>query len=241
MSAIDSVTKFIRIVVVENDSVFRESIVLHLRCKGYLVTGVHNSTALYRDLIERPVDIVVLNVDLPGDNGLIIASELRAMQRTRQLGIIMLTSHDDLQARLEGLESGADIFLSKTVHLEEMNATIDSLYRRLTLNTAHSSKIPWRFLKTEWKLIAPSGIEIVLTHLEMLLIDILANDHGLPVSRKEIISTALRQDPLAYDERRLEAVVSRLRRKIAKVFATSQPLKVAHSVGYIFADAICRG
>lgn len=240
MPTTDLATRMIRIVVVEDDDAFREIVVISLTNRGYQATGVHDSAALYRELLERPADIVVLDVELSGDNGFVIANQLRAMQRTRLLGIIMLTSYSDLQTRVDGLESGADMFITKPANPREITATIDSLYRRLKLNAEARGSKPWRFIRTEWKLIAPSGIEIMLTHLETLLVDILVEGHGRPVSRRVIISTALQQDPLAYDERRLEAVISRLRRKISKSYASSQPIKVAHSVGYIFADPIMR-
>ncbi len=232
--------KLIRIVLVDDDDVFRDLIGANLTRRGYQVAGVRDGASLYRELIEHPADIVVLDIDLPGDNGLLIAGQLRAMQRTRLYGIIILTSDSNLQMRLDGLDSGADVFLTKPTTPLEINAHIQSLYRRLTLNLQSHDQRPWRFSRNSWKLIAPSGAEIVLTHLETLLLDILADSPGRPVRRKDIISTALQQDPLAYDERRLEAVVSRLRRKIAKLYAASQPIKVAHSVGYIFADPIER-
>jgi DNA-binding response OmpR family regulator len=232
--------KLIRIVLVDDDDVFRELIGTNLSRRGYQVASVRDGAALYRELIEHPADIVVLDIDLPGDNGLLIAGQLRAMQRTRLYGIIILTSDSNLQMRLDGLDSGADVFLTKPTTPLEINAHIQSLYRRLTLNLQSHDQRPWRFSRNSWKLIAPSGAEIVLTHLETLLLDILADSPGRPVRRKDIISKALQQDPLAYDERRLEAVVSRLRRKIAKSYAASQPIKVAHSVGYIFADPIER-
>lgn len=230
----------IRIILVEDDEVFRDLVEANLTLQGHQVTGVRDGAALYRELIERPADIVVLDVDLPGDSGLLIASQLRAMQRTRLYGIIMLTSDSDMTTRLAGFDSGADVFLVKPTNPLEINAQILSLYRRLTQYAQPGEQTPWRFSRNSWKLIAPSGADIVLTHLETLLIDILADSPGRPVRRKDIIATALQQDPLAYDERRLEAVVSRLRRKIAKFYDASQPIKVAHSVGYIFADPIER-
>ena len=232
--------KLIRIVLVEDDDIFRDLVASNLTRRGYQVAGVRDGAALYRELIEHPADIVVLDIDLPGDNGLLIAGQLRAMQRTRLYGIIMLTSDSNLQMRLDGLDCGADVFLTKPTTPLEINAHIQSLYRRLTLNMQSHDQRPWRFSRNSWKLISPSGADIVLTHLETLLVDILADSPGRPVRRRDIIATALQQDPLAYDERRLEAVVSRLRRKIAKSYTASQPIKVAHSVGYIFADPIER-
>jgi DNA-binding response OmpR family regulator len=108
--------KVIRIVLVEDDDIFRELIEANLSKRGYQVAGVRDGAALYRELIEHPADIVVLDVDLPGDNGLLIASQLRAMQRTRLYGIIMLTSDNNMQTRLDGLDSGADVFLTKPHH-----------------------------------------------------------------------------------------------------------------------------
>ena len=232
--------RLIRLIVVEDDDVFRDMLVQSLSKTGYGVIGVSESGALYRELINTPIDIVVLDIDLPGDNGLTIAAQLRAMHKTRLLGIILLTSYADIKTRIEGLESGADIFLTKPVNPGEIHAQIQSLYRRLTMNTAAQAGAPWEFLKSEWKLITPSGVEIPLTHLEALLIDILSSSNGQPVRRKDIITTALNQNLLAYDERRLEAIVSRLRRKITKYYALSQPIKVAHSIGYSFAETIER-
>src|SRR5437016_11791393 len=111
MPSKSNASTLIRIVVVEDDDVFRDLIVTSLLRQGCQAAGVHDSAALFRELIERPADIVVLEVQLSGDSGFAIANQLRSMQRTRLLGIIMLTSHDDLQMRIEGLESGADMYL----------------------------------------------------------------------------------------------------------------------------------
>ena len=232
----------IRIVMVEDDEVFRDLVVGNLSRHGHRVTGVADGSGLYRELLEHPADIVLLDVDLPGDDGFVIARQLRAMQRTRLYGIIMLTALGDQQAHVAGLDSGADGFLVKSAHPATIHAHIQSLYRRMTLSVEVdvTAGLAWRFNKSLWRLTAPSGAEIALTHLEVQLIEKLADSNGRPVKRRDIIQEALQQDPLIYDERRLEAVVSRLRRKIGKAYAVSQPVKVAHSVGYMFADPIVR-
>ena len=229
-----------RIVVVDTDDTFRNAIVDGLLQQKYEASGVHDNEALYRELIERPVDIVILDADSADGSSLVIASQLRAMQRTCRLGIVMLASQDNMHLCVKGLECGADVFLAKHSDHQEIHANIHSLHRRLIFSLPIRQRTPWRFSRSEWKLFTPSGAEILLTRLETLLIDILADGRGQPVRRKDIISTALDQNPLAYDERRLEAVVSRLRKKITKIYRTSQPIKAAHSIGYMFAESIER-
>ncbi|WP_211464152.1 response regulator transcription factor [Collimonas silvisoli] len=236
----DNCSSKARIVVMDADDAFRNAIVAGLLQQRCEVSGVHDSAALYRELIERSVDIVILDADSADGSGLAIASQLRAMQRTCRLGIVMLASQDNMHMCVEGLQCGADMFLAKQSDHQEIQANIHSLHRRLILSLPPQQRTPWRFSRSEWKLFAPSGAEILLTHLETLLIDILADSRGQPVRRKDIISTALDQNPLVYDERRLEAVVSRLRKKITKIYRASQPIKVAHSIGYIFAESIER-
>ena len=230
----------IRVIVVDNDGIFRDMLTHSLSKLGYDIINVSESGALYRELINHSIDIVILETDLLGDSGLTIAAQLRSMHKTRLLGIVILTCHTELKMRIDGLDSGADVVIAKPVTASEIHAQLQSLYRRLSMNTQAAGPTPWEFIKTEWKLITPSNVEIPLTHLETLLIDILASNNGEPVRRKDIISTALNQNPMAYDERRLEAIISRLRRKISKYYALSQPIKVAHSIGYSFADQIER-
>jgi DNA-binding response OmpR family regulator len=83
-------------------------------------------------------------------------------------------------------------------------------------------------------------VEIELSHLEASFLDIVIRNSGDPVSRRDIISKGFGKDFLAYDVRRLEAVVSRLRRKIHERCPLARPIKVVHSVGYIFAEAASR-
>jgi len=228
----------IHIIVVEDSAVFQEYIVLNLRRLGYQANGVVDSAGLYREMIENAADIVILDVNLPGHDGITIANQLRSMKRTRELGIIMLTSDTDMELRVKGLESGADVFLTKPVNLEEMNAQIKSLYRRLLTEPIAAAPKSWKFCKNTWKLTSPTGIEIPLTHLETLFIEAIAIRSGRPVDRRDIIATALVEDPLKYDYRRLDALVSRLRKKIMGYQRDARPIKSAHSIGYIFAEPI---
>lgn len=228
----------IRIIVVEDNVLFRELLVSNLTKAGHHATGVGNSAGLYRELLHASADIVVLDVELPDQNGFDIARELRAMSSTKRIGIIMVTAHDSPDERVDGISSGADIYMTKPVHPRELDAYVQRLHRRLHDGAEDSSTRRWHYRKQAGQLLAPSGTALELTHTEAAFVDILARHAGKPVERRDIIALALKKNPLEYDTRRLEAMVSRLRKKIRAAYPLSQPIKVAHAVGYIFTEDI---
>lgn len=228
----------IRTIVVEDNPLFRELLVRTLTQAGHHAVGVDNGAALYRQLLQGGADIVVLDVELPDQNGLDIARELRAMGSTRRIGIIMVTAHDSADCRVGGISSGADIYLTKPVNPKELDAYVRGLYRRLHDKADDPGARRWHYRKQASQLLAPSGATLTLTHSESALVEILARHAGTPVERRDIIALALKKNLLDYDARRLEAMVSRLRKKIRAAYPLSQPIKVAHAVGYIFAEDI---
>jgi DNA-binding response OmpR family regulator len=228
----------IRIIVVEDNLLFRELLVSLLTKAGHHATGVGNSAGLYRELLHTAADMVVLDVELPDQNGFDIARELRAMHSTRRIGIIMVTAHDSPEERVDGISSGADIYMTKPVHPDELEAYVQRLYRRLHDSAEESGTRRWHYRKQAGQLMAPSGTTLELTHTEAAFVDILARHAGKPVERRDIIALALKKNPIDYDTRRLEAMVSRLRKKIRAAYPLSQPIKVAHAVGYLFMEDI---
>lgn len=228
----------IRVIYVEDHDELRVEIVNSLNLEGLDAFGVSCGAQLFFELLNRTADIIIMDIELPGENGMAILQQLRSIKNMRALGIIMLTGHSDLACRLECLGSGADVFLIKPVEIDELTAYIENLYRRLNSSDELLGRLHWRFSQRDWRLLCPSGAAIELSHLESELISILVTNAGKPVKRKDIISTAFQQDPMSYDNRRLEAVVSRLRRKIHEQYPLSQPIKAVHSVGYVFTDAV---
>lgn len=226
------------VIVIEDEDDLREELVDALALENYSVRGVANKGQLYKALLEQPVDIAILDVNLAGEDGNDIAVELRTMSKTRAIGIIMMTGADTRADRTKGLRSGADAYLIKPVDLPELYAQIESLYRRLSGPVAPNTGAAWKYKAHERLLITPSGVAIELTHLEASFIKYLALRPGNPVTRRDIIAGALGAHPNVYDERRLEAMVSRLRKKIQRHRLLGQPIKVAYSLGYVFAEPI---
>jgi DNA-binding response OmpR family regulator len=227
-----------RVVLIGNAFNEKSMLVMELVARGFDAVGVTSSSNVYLELLHRPTDAVVLDLDWSHDECMAVSRHLRAFDSTRELGILMLGSLVESCRRIEALGNGADVYLSKPVQTDELVAYLKNIERRKRPLDIRTDPLCWRFMQSEWRLIAPSGAPIELSHLETSFMCIVARNAGKPVRRRDIIASAFGKDPLAYDNRRLEAVVSRLRRKVHRVYPFSQPIKVVHSIGYVFTDAI---
>lgn len=225
-----------RVIVVDPDTEYRHHVVRELRKKRFESSGVDDAASLYRDMAARPCDVVVLESALPGEDGLSVASYLREISR---IAIVMLSRNGSLEHRLACLTSGADALLPKPVDFRELIATLTSVKRRIRDQqpAAPATTAPatdWTLLSNSWLLISPAGASIGLTASEHSLLSLLMRKNGAAVSRQEIVAE-LGYDFRHYDERRLEAIVSRLRRKLEPHESGAKPLKTAHGFGYAFA------
>ena len=228
----------IRVVIVEDNVSLRSDLVISLCAEGLDVTGVGGSTELFFELLHKPADIIIMDIGLGAESGMAILQQLRSLKNQRYLGIIMLTGHFELRRRIECLENGADAYLLKPVEIEELTAYIQNVYRRVHVEADVYAPLKWHFNHREWRLLCPTGAVVELSRLESEFLKILVEHAGIAVRRKDIISVAFKQDPIVYDNRRLEAIVSRLRRKIHALYPVSQPIKAVHSVGYVFTDTV---
>ncbi|MDO8299503.1 response regulator transcription factor [Lacisediminimonas sp.] len=225
------------IIVADPDRTVLDRMVGALAHEGWLVEGVLDSHALYLALLQRPAQIVVLGAHLPPEGGVPVVRQLRSIRSTSSIGIIVLAQAGS-PLRIQALQSGADASLAGPPSMEELKAYIKTLERRVCVGQAFEPAQIWHYHQSEWKLVSPSGADIDLSHLEAAFVYIIARQAGRPVRRRDIIAQAFGQDPLHYDNRRLEALVSRLRKKVHRCYPLSQPIKVVHSVGYVFTDAI---
>lgn len=117
----------LRIAVVEDEVDLRDNMLDFLEDRGYDVWGVGNAADLYRQMLVRPVNVVILDVGLPGEDGFSIARHLRRMEN---LSLIIVSARSALDDRLTGLSCGADLYLTKPVDLRELEANIEAVVRR---------------------------------------------------------------------------------------------------------------
>lgn len=232
-SAINSENFMSRVAVIEDNGDLREEIVFHLSHAGYQAEGVADGPGLDRVLQADAPDVVVLDIGLPGEDGFSIATRLR--RDHPEIGIVMLTARSLLEDKLQGLALGADAYLVKPVDLRELIAVVASVGRRLPARQADNDS-GWQLDTRRRAVVSPAGVTASLTHTEYLLMLQLAQAAPQVASRRVLIE-ALGHDFLQFDERRIEAAISRLRKKL-QLGANESPLRSARTQGYVFAAPI---
>jgi len=221
------------LIVVEDNYDLREEIVFHMRRSGFDAVGVADGRALERWRAEFGVDIVILDLTLPGEDGFSIA---RRLSQEGETGIIMLTARNDVDDVVHGLEVGADIYLTKPVDMRALTAAVNALWRRLERPEKTvveiSQRAKWNLdTRCRW-LYSPEGNRIPLSVQEACLLSVLAL-HPEGASREDIAGR-LGFDPRSYDYRRLETLVSRLRRKLREYMVEDELLRAVRGTGYAF-------
>ncbi len=222
----------LRIAVVEDDPLLRKEIHYHLKQQGFVVYALDSGASLDQLLLTEPIDALVLDLNLPGEDGLSISQRMRTS--IPSMVIIMLTARTAIPDRLKGYESGADIYLSKPIAPEELTAALLSQYRR-----AQQVATPSAALILSLQNLSLSSTtnqqKIYLTNSEKVFLVALAQaTHHLLES--EVICEILSQraDVSNIGRRSLESLVSRLRKKIAAVIpaGSESPIKAVWGVGY---------
>ncbi|HJR74565.1 MAG TPA: response regulator transcription factor [Luteimonas sp.] len=222
----------LRIALLEDDAMLRERILMPgLANFGFAVTGTETAAALHHHLNTQSVDMVVLDVGLPDQDGFTVARNVRAAYP--EIGIVMLTGRGATPDRVRGLSEGADAYLSKPVEIELLAATLHSLARRLRGATPQAAQKRWRLDVNGWCLVSPAGINVALTRTERRVVERLTSAAGQLVTREELIAT-LTDNVYDFDAHRLESLVYRLRRKVADACGEALPLAAVHGEGYVF-------
>jgi len=234
----------LRVIIVEDDLDLREETELGLRALGIDVTGVADATALYRELINKKYDIVILDVGLPGEDGFSILKHLR---NSVQIGIVMVTARGAVDDRVQGLNDGADAYMVKPVDLKELASVVNSLARRLQAKMVERRRQPqpsvevttaqslptWKLCKTHWTLVSPDNASIPLTPKEYAFLSRLVEKCGQPVPKAHIIH-AFGGDLDDFDFHRVEVMISRLRRKGKAITGELLPIKALPGFGFSF-------
>lgn len=234
-----------RIAVVEDEASLRADLVEYLSACGHEVAGCEDGKALDRALSAHPADIVILDVNLPGEDGFSIAKRLREQS---EVGIIMLTARGVNVDRVVGLEIGADVYLVKPIELRELEAQIRTLARRLKVQgpqaSAPAAAVPvpapaggWVYDQIAWALLSPEGASLKLTANERVFVNLLVERPGEPVSRADIFR-ALGKREWDVGDRSVDSMVRRLRSKGEEVLGRPLPIEAVHGTGYAFAAPV---
>jgi two-component system phosphate regulon response regulator OmpR len=228
------------IVVVDDEPDLRDMVREYLLKQGYAVSEADGGEALWALLAERAVDLAILDINMPGEDGLSIARQLR---KRGPVGIIMLTANSDTIDRVVGLEVGADDYITKPFDLRELLARVRSVLRRASTPEAPPATMgrEVRFgrctlnLDTR-RLYAADGAETPITAMEFDLLRVFAENPGRVLSRDRILDLAHSRDMDGFD-RSVDSRVVRIRRKVEEDPAIPQVIKTVRGAGYVFVPA----
>lgn len=232
-----------RIAIVEDDTDQLHNMEEFLLDCGYDVWGVGSAEAFYKGFTLHPVDVVILDVGLPGEDGLSVASLLKSKP---EVGVIILSARDSLTDRLAGMRAGADRYFVKPVNLLELAANIDATASRLLPTAAamvggQTAAVPsaapaasWVLAAKDWALTSPQGKCLRLTTHELMFMQQLIRADGQPVSKRDL-SDHLFGSRAQNGAERLNLLLTRLRKKAAEAFDEPLPVKTLHQIGYAFA------
>ena len=227
--------------VIEDEEDLQEALVYSLNQMGFKASGFGSASAFYRAFAVSRCDIVIIDAKLPDEDGFSIARHLRSASN---VGIVFATARGELDDRVQGMRGGADAYLVKPVHPEELAAILEGISRRMGLSSGvadpASSPTPsgstgtghWDLLEGNWVLRDPKGRAIRLTTSERSLVGLLFKQRNKPVDRQQLAAT-LGGDLNQFDLQRVDAIVSRLRRK-AFAAGISLPLHAVRGTGYEF-------
>jgi DNA-binding response OmpR family regulator len=222
----------LNILIVEDEAGLRDVLAKFLSQFGHIIHAVGDGVAMNTVLAEQPVDIIVLDINLPGENGIQIARRLRSCS---SCGIVMVTGQGAIDEKLYGYDSGADLYLVKPINFHELHAAILSLARRLS--PAQCSI--WHFDAPHSVLTTPNGVKILLSAQRSIVISLLFSSPGKIVPRT-VLFEALGHLDDEFANRRLETLISRMRSDVRKADPDANlPVRARHGFGYAFLGDIC--
>lgn len=215
------------VIVVEDNETLRDELVLYLSEEGFGVRGVGSGEELNQAILAQPIDILILDLNLPQEDGISITRRIRRSLPT--VGIILLTARVRSTDRLEGYATGADVYLTKPTRPEELVAVVKNLFARLGVRVG---PLEWQLDMGGLMLHSPKGERIELTGSEARLLKELAVngqflDHTALLSR---FGDAAQSEKI--NKARLEVLISRLRTKLGPHISSGFDIKALRGQGY---------
>ncbi len=231
------------ILVVDDQKEICEVVQQYLSSEGYRVSVANDGGGMRRVMGQAEVDLVILDLMLPGEDGLTLARQLR---EDSTVGIIILTGRGETVDRIIGLEMGADDYLPKPFHLRELLARVKSVLRRASSRAqkekpsgarARARFAGWHLDLSTRELVSPDGGEVRLTTGEFDLLAAFVNNANQVLSRDRLLDLARNREAGPFD-RTIDVQVRRLRRKLEPDPQNPTMIKTVRGTGYIFTPTV---
>lgn len=229
-----------RVLIVEDEPPVRELVRLHLELAGFAIEESAEGRAALRRMRETAFDLLILDVMLPGLDGVSLCRAVRTEGPNLETPILMLTARDAESDKVLGLESGADDYLTKPFGVRELVARVGAIMRRHKRVSSRAAPVPTSSaqvqLDPDRREAVVRGQPVELTRQEFDLLYQLARRPGIVYSRTALLQNVWSDDTYV-TERTVDTVISRLRRKIERDSQDPELILTAWGVGYKFVDA----
>lgn len=231
------------ILIVDDQAEICDLVQEYLSGEGYRVSAAQDGTGMRKVMVESRVDLVILDLMLPGEDGLTLA---RALRQESTVGIIILTGRGEIVDRIIGLEMGADDYLPKPFHLRELLARVKSVLRRASSRSMENQAVSprskarfagWNLDLSSRELLSPSGKEVRLTTGEFDLLAAFVNNANQVLTRDRLLDLARNREGGPFD-RTIDVQVGRLRRKLEEDPQRPTMIKTVRGTGYIFTPPV---
>ncbi len=229
------------VLVVDDDRDIRELVVDYLLKSGYRATGAANGKEMRAVLDKQAVDLVVLDIMMPGDDGLTLCRQLRSGQH-KDLPILMLTARHDDMDRILGLEMGADDYVVKPFVARELLARIKAILRRFrtlppNLQVTEAGRIiafgDWQLDTSARHLLDATGTIVALSGAEYRLLRVFVDHPQRVLTRDQLLNFTQGRDAELF-ERSIDLLVSRVRQRLNEDVRSPRYIKTVRSEGYVF-------
>jgi DNA-binding response OmpR family regulator len=229
------------ILIVDDDREIRELVSAYLTKNGLRVTAVADGRQMRAFLEANAVDLIILDIMMPGDDGLVLSRELRA-GRHKATPIVMLTARTDEMDRIIGLEMGADDYLAKPFSARELLARIKAVLRRTrmlppNLQISEAGQLlrfgKWKLDTTARHLIDSDGTVIALSGAEYRLLRVFIDHPQRVLNRDQLLNLTQGRDAELFD-RSIDLLVSRVRQRLGDDAREPTYIKTVRSEGYVF-------
>jgi two-component system OmpR family response regulator len=233
------------VLIVDDDRGIRELIAGYLEKSGMRVSLAANGRQMHAVLEHGAPDLIVLDLMMPGEDGLVLCRELRA-SKFRAVPVLMLTARNEEADRILGLEMGADDYLPKPFAVRELLARIRAVLRRARMlppgmQVSEAAQMlefgDWRLDTTARHLLDSEGTMVALSGAEYRLLRVFLDHPQRVLTRDQLLNLTQGRQADQFD-RSIDLMVSRLRQRLRDVAREPRYIKTLRSEGYVFSSAV---
>jgi two-component system aerobic respiration control protein ArcA len=223
------------ILIVEDEDVTRFNLRNLFEAEGYKVAEAIDGDSMERELKDNVINLVILDINLPGKNGLLLARELT---RNKDLGLIFLTGRDSDIDKVLGLEIGADDYLTKPFNPRELTIRARNILNRISSSNAENTGVivsfnQWSLDGNSRKMTTPDNRVISIPRGEYRALSLLIANAGKIVTRQQLIKEMTGRD-LRENDRTVDVTIRRLRKHFESVESSPELINTIHGEGYRF-------